>query len=424
MMPFQIVTVWIRGLLSILFLSLGPYLIYQWYRHAHVMQERTPVGETRSAGSTTFPAAQAAPVRQYDRVFAPDWGLNRQTALLAAGVLMFLWAIPKGKALNIRRLMRRPGPDEPHSLRTGEVRRITRPDGSELRVEMYGPADAPPVVLTHGWGLDSDEWYYVKQSMHDFRLIVWDLPGLGLSKEPDNHDFSLENLARDLDAVITSAAGDRPVVLVGHSIGGMISLTHCKIFPEAMGPRVSGLVLVNTTYTNPLHTMSMAGLKTALQKPLVEPLLHLTIWLAPLVRVMNWLSYQNGSAHSSTERSGFSGRETRGQLDFVAAYTPRTPPAVAARGIFGMLRYDATQVLRTISIPTLIITGDKDTTCKPEASEYMRAEIPGAQLVTLFPAKHEGLLEHHADFSKAVHAFVLSCAKGGIPNQPPSGTPA
>ena len=125
-----------------------------------------------------------------------------------------------------------------------------------------------------------------RRNWPSYRLIVWDLPGLGLSKQPDNHDYSLENLARDLDAVI-ALAGGRPVVLVGHSIGGMISLTHCKLFPQAMGTRVCGLVLVNTTYTNPVRTTSMAGLKTALQKPLFEPLLHLTIGLSPLVRVMN-----------------------------------------------------------------------------------------------------------------------------------------
>jgi pimeloyl-ACP methyl ester carboxylesterase len=205
-------------------------------------------------------------------------------------------------------------------------------------------------------------------------------------------------------------AGGRPAVLVGHSIGGMISLTHAKLFPEAWGTRVCGLVLVHTTYTNPVRTTSMAGLKTALQKPLIEPLLHLTIALSPLVRVMNKLSYWNGSAHRSSEKSGFSGNETRGQLDFVASYTPRTSPAVLARGMFGMLRYDATDVLRTITSPTLVVAGDRDPVCKPEASERMRADIPAAELLTLSPAKHEGLIEHHGPFAEAVRSFVLRCS--------------
>ena len=407
-MPFQILGVWIRGLLSILLLALGPYLLYQWYERAHVVETRAVVAPTTQTSASPGVAQYATVGASGDRVFAPNWGFNGQTGLFVLGLGMLLWALPKGPTLNLRRLMRRPGPDEPHSLRTGETQCLTRPDGSELRVEMYGPPDGPPIVFTHGWGLDSDEWYYAKKELSQYRLIVWDLPGLGFSKQPDNHDYSLENLARDLDAVIT-AAGGRPVVLVGHSIGGMISLSHCKLFPQAMRTRVCGLVLVNTTYTNPMRTTSKAALKTALQKPIFEPLLHLTIWLSPLVRVMNWLSYWNGSAHKSSESSGFSGKETRGQLDFIASYTPRTSPAVGARGMLGMLRYDATDTLRNISVPTLVITGDKDPVCKPEASERMRADIPTAQLVTFSPAKHEGLLEHHEKFSEAVHSFAVKC---------------
>jgi pimeloyl-ACP methyl ester carboxylesterase len=409
-MPFQIVGVWIRGLLSIALLALGPYLLYQWYESAHVLQVR-PVAAPIPTTQAVAPIAGGVTTghQQCDRVFAPNWGFNGQTSLLVLGLGTLLWALPKGPSLSTRRLLRRLGPDEPHSMRTGEVQRLKRPNGSELRVEMYGPPDGTPIVLTHGWSLDSDEWYYAKKDLSNFRLIVWDLPGLGLSKQPDNHDYSLENLAHDLNAVI-ALAGDKPVVLLGHSIGGMISLTHCKLFPQAMGTRVSGLVLVNTTYTNPVRTTRMAALKTALQKPILEPLLHLTIWLSPLVRVMNWLSYWNGSAHSSAESSGFSGHETRGQLDFVASYTPRVSPAVIARGMLGMLRYDATDTLPTITVPTLVITGDRDPVCKPDASEHMRNTIPAAEIVTFSPAKHQGLLEHHSAFSVAIRKFVTRCA--------------
>ena len=98
-------------------------------------------------------------------------------------------------------LMRKRGTDEPRAERGGRVERLKRPDGSELHVEIYGPADGPTIVLTHGWGANATEWYYLKKHLGDrFRLIVWDLPGLGLSKRPDNNDYSLEKMARDLDA--------------------------------------------------------------------------------------------------------------------------------------------------------------------------------------------------------------------------------
>jgi hypothetical protein len=65
-----------------------------------------------------------------------------------------------------------------HSREGATVSRLGRPDGSELRVECYGREDAPPIILTHGWGANSTEWDYLKEELaDDFRLIVWDLPG-------------------------------------------------------------------------------------------------------------------------------------------------------------------------------------------------------------------------------------------------------
>ena len=97
--------------------------------------------------------------------------------------------------------------------------RLRRPDGSELQIEFYGPEDGPPIVLTHGWGLDTREWNYLKRDLSGvFRLIVWDEPGLGKSTRPSNRDYSLENLARALEAVL-GLAGDKPAILLGHSIG-------------------------------------------------------------------------------------------------------------------------------------------------------------------------------------------------------------
>jgi pimeloyl-ACP methyl ester carboxylesterase len=63
------------------------------------------------------------------------------------------------------------------------------------------------------------------------------MPGLGKSQGPRNHDYRLEKMAADLEAVV--ARVDRPVVLVGHSIGGMISLTFCRLFPSIWGARSS-----------------------------------------------------------------------------------------------------------------------------------------------------------------------------------------
>jgi pimeloyl-ACP methyl ester carboxylesterase len=224
-------------------------------------------------------------------------------------------------------------------------------------------------------------------------------------------------MAHDLDAILTFL-GPRPVILVGHSIGGMIMLTLCRLFPATLGRRVRGMVLAHTTYTNPVRTTAKRRLATALQKPVLEPLLHLAIWLSPVLWLLNVLSYLNGSAHRSTARQSFAGTQTRQQVTFVTRCVLHTSPAVLARGMLGMLRYDATATLPSIAIPVLVVAGDQDTTTLPDASTFMQAAIPDAALTTLAPAKHQGLLEHHTQFAQRVAAFCDACLRPGEGEEP------
>jgi pimeloyl-ACP methyl ester carboxylesterase len=402
MIPSSIIRIWFLGLFSWVLLGVGIYLGHEWYRRAWSYDYNLQ--------------------RSY---FDPHIGYNHETLLLVVAVALLFWVLLGGvigRGIFCLFMMTKSsgsGASLPkHSREGATVFRLGRPDGSKLRVESYGREDAPPIVLTHGWGANSTEWDYLKKELSDdFRLIVWDLPGLGLSTRPTNRDYSMENLSRDLEAVL-GFAGDRPVVLLGHSIGGMITLTFCRLFPQALGTRVKGIALVQTTYTNPVRTTNMAGLLTALERPVIVPLLLLTIWLSPLLWLSNLMSYLNGSALLSTKSSGFSGTETSEELDFVARFQLQASPAVMARGMLGMLRYDATATLKAINVPALVLAGDRDPVCKPEASERMQRDIPDAQLAELAPAKHMGLIEHHTIFAEKVSKFCALCLRSVSPSPP------
>ncbi len=251
-MPHNFLFVWLVQLLSVGILGGGSYILYRWYE-----------------------------------------GVLVGTSYLIAGLVMVLWTF--GGHLFSLPLLRRPGNDEPKFMRSNTVKRLQRPDGSVLQVEFFGPEDGQPIILSHGWGPNSTIWYYAKRQLSDrFRIIVWDLPGLGKSTKPHNNDHSVEKYARDLEAVV-SIAGNKPVILLGHSMGGMINLTFCRLFPEQLGTRVAGLILVDTTYTNPVKTCILSSLVRKLQKPLLEPVLYLTTLLWPLAWLMTWLSYLNGA---------------------------------------------------------------------------------------------------------------------------------
>ncbi|MBH8565485.1 alpha/beta hydrolase [Nostoc sp. CENA67] len=361
-MPHNFLLVWLAQLLSVGVLGTGIYLIYEWY-------ERELVG----------------------------------TAYLVGGLVMVLWTFA-GRFISLP-LLRRPGVEEPKFMRSKTVKRLSQPDGSVLQVEFFGPSDAQPIIMSHGWGPNSTVWYYAKRQLSDrFRVIVWDLPGLGKSSRPKNNDYSLEKYARDLEAVI-SIAGDKPVILLGHSMGGMINLTFCRLFPEQLRRRVASLILVDTTYTNPVKTCIFSSWVRKLQKPLLEPLLYLTILLSPILWLMTWLSYFNGLLYISVELSGFTGTETRGQLNFASLLSALGSPGVLARGTLAMFKFDETQTLAKINVPVLVVSGASDIATKPVASDRMVAELPHAQKVTIKPGGHMALMEQNHQFAEAVNAF-------------------
>ncbi|WP_292748189.1 alpha/beta hydrolase [Nostoc sp. NMS4] len=379
-MPHNFLLIWLVQLLSIAVIGGGSYILYEWY-------EGELVG----------------------------------TFYLVAGLVMVLWTFG-GRFISLP-LLRRPGADEPKFMRSKTVQRLPRPDGSVLQVEFFGPEDGQPIILSHGWGPNSTVWYYAKRQLSDrFRVIVWDLPGLGKSSKPKNNDHSIEKYARDLEAVVAlvtasakgSIAGDKPVILVGHSMGGMINLTFCRLFPEQLGSRVAGLILVDTTYTNPVKTCIFSNLVRKLQKPLLEPVLYLTIVLWPIFWLMTWLSYFNGSLYITVELSGFTGAETRGQLSFAGLLSALGSPGVLARGTLAMFNFDETDTLATINVPVLVVCGDSDIATKPVASDRMRAELPNSQRVTINPGGHMALMEQNQQFAEAVSAFCAGCSNSSV----------
>ena len=147
------------------------------------------------------------------------------------------------------------------------------------------------------------------------------------------------------------------------------------------------------------------------------------IWLSPIVRVLNWLSYLNGSAHRSTERDSFSGGETRSQLDFITRSYCKAPPDVVGRGMLAMFRYDATTTLSRFSIPTLVVAGEKDSTCTLEANRYMADAIPGARLSVLRSMKHCGLYEQHEQFHEIVVEFLAEQVPADRQTNRPQASP-
>jgi pimeloyl-ACP methyl ester carboxylesterase len=325
------------------------------------------------------------------------------TIWIASGIGMLVWSL-LGRQIVLALYPH--GNDEPRAIHGASTKKINGADGSKLHIEFDGPPDKPVIVLTHGWALDSTAWYYIRKELaKDYRLVLWDLPGLGLSSQPADGRYTVARLAEDLRCVIAEA-GNKPVTLVGHSIGGMMMFTLVRLHPDLFRSRVNGLVLMDTTHTWPLNTVMAGGLLRLLRWPIIEPLLLLTIVLSPLIWLTNLQSYLNGTSHIVNRITSLSHAVTRGQLEFASRYNIKDKPSVIAKGLRAVLRWDESKTPASIPVPVRVITGDADRLTKPEAGIEISRLASVADFVKITPAGHNGLLEEGKQYSDAIAEFV------------------
>lgn len=329
-------------------------------------------------------------------------GIVISTVVLSTAIAMLAVAL-FGRSIVL--IFHRRGADDPSWERDTKTMDVQRPDGTVLHVEMSGASSGPPIILVHGWGVDNRAFYYTKRRLAtQCQVIAWDLRGLGKSSRARNNDYSLDAMADDLAAVVDLASA--PVTILGHSIGGMIAQTFARRHTNRLGSDVKCLILVGTTYTDPTRTTAGSTLLHALKRPLLTPLMYLTIALWPLIWAMNWLSYFNGSQLIATALTGFTGKETRAQLDFASRFFAKARPSVLARGMLAMFNFDETSSIGNIPIPVSVIPSGRDIVLLPRASHYLARIIPNATLRELADAKHMGLVERHTTFNDLVMSAV------------------
>jgi pimeloyl-ACP methyl ester carboxylesterase len=376
------------SLVSLVLLGVCAYLLWSWYQGDLV----------RDADGVVYRVRE-------------DWRLWVGLGLVAWSFLGKLIVTP---------LLARPDKAARSKPIRGEGVMVAGASGAQLYVESLGPATGPAVVLTHGWGLDSTIWNYAKRDLAGHRLILWDLPGLGRSKLAKGKALTLDDFASDLGTVI-ELAGDQPVILIGHSIGGMTIQTFARDNPALFARRIAGVVLFNTSYTNPLRTMILPGLMTTLRWPVIEPMMRLAIWLQPLAWLSAWQSYLSGSAHMAN-RLGFGRFVTRSQLEHTTLLSTRNPPGVQAKGNLAMFRWDVSQTLPLITKPMLVLGGDVDLVTKLEASRHIAGAVPSAALQVVEGVNHMGFLERADVYNQAVAEFVARLRSQDLGGRRPIAT--
>lgn len=151
-------------------------------------------------------------------------------------------------------------------------------DGVLLHVEVDEAPDADvTVVFSHGFTAELGEFLLQREALRGrARVVLYDQRGHGRSERTHYEHATIDQLGRDLQAVLDATCPTGPVVLVGHSMGGMTLMSWARQFPGEVGNRVVGAFLLATS-AGDLVTGGPLGAAVRLMTRL--RLLGLWLWL-------------------------------------------------------------------------------------------------------------------------------------------------
>ncbi|NML50411.1 alpha/beta hydrolase [Streptomyces sp. R302] len=303
----------------------------------------------------------------------------------------------------------------PYGTLRGTPGRALADDGTILAYETDEVPDPPvTVVFSHGFCLNQDSWHYQRAALRGrVRAVFWDQRGHGRSERGDGGPVGIDLLGRDLKAVIDAAAPEGPLVLVGHSMGGMTVMALAEQYPELVRDRVVGVAFVGTSpgrleevsYGLPLVGVNavrrvLPGVLRALgsQAELVEKGRRATADLfAGLVK-----RYSFASKDVDPAVVRFAERMIESvPVDVVAEFYPA----------FGA--HDKLAALAAFrGLPALALVGDQDLVTPAAHTEAIVEALPGAEPVVVPDAGHLVMLERPEAVTGALAGLLARAGEG------------
>ncbi|MCQ1537590.1 alpha/beta hydrolase [Methanocalculus taiwanensis] len=261
---------------------------------------------------------------------------------------------------------------------------IMMPDGISLRYAVHG--DGSTIVFVLGYGMTLDEWpsRLVSHLARSHRVILYNHRGVSGERNPAI-EFTIPQAARDLHEIITQLSGgerereereeeekeddgkqERPVHLVGYSMGGMIALEYAILYPDS----VDRLVLLNADCGGVLRVPAEEWVTEEMAKELSTP----EAFLERAGRILLTESYRC---------------EHPDPLTWFVDYGEVADPHAVKEQFDAMALWEGVcPELHTIRSKTLIITGDQDIVIPPENAKILAAAIPDATLHILKGQAH------------------------------------
>lgn len=255
-------------------------------------------------------------------------------------------------------------------------------DGKQVFYTLYG--NGAPVMLVHGFGEDDSIWrHQISALQNDFRLIVPQLPGTAASERLGV--TTMESLAASLLQIL-EAEGVAQVVMIGHSMGGYITLA----FAEAFADRLIGFGLFHST------AFADSEEKKANRRKGIE-----------------FIQEHGGAGFLRTITPNLFSEMTRNNRPELVKATVDAIPTYSDASLIAyynamLQRPDRTAVLRQATVPVFFMIGQHDQAA-PYADTIQQAAMPEtAQVTVLSDVGHLGMLEDTDASNQALREFLAS----------------
>ncbi|UNO41378.1 alpha/beta hydrolase [Streptomyces sp. MST-110588] len=284
----------------------------------------------------------------------------------------------------------------------------------------------PTVVFCHGYCLNQDAWHFQRAALRGtVRSVHWDQRSHGRSDRghgqiEGTEAISIDLLGRDLKAVLDAAVPEGPIVLVGHSMGGMTVMALADQFPRYVAERVVGVALIGTSAgrlsevafglpslgVKAFHRFAPGLLKAlGAQSELVERGRRATADLfAGLVK-----RYSFGTPKEVDP----------GVARFAERMIESTPIDVVAEFFPAFAVHDKTEALAAYdAVAALVLAGDGDLITPPEHSQAIADLLPAAEQVCVPGAGHLVMLERPDVVNDRLLAFVDRAVRAARDRRP------
>ncbi|KRF23509.1 alpha/beta fold hydrolase [Phycicoccus sp. Soil803] len=275
---------------------------------------------------------------------------------------------------------------------------VATDDGTLLRVQEHaGAKDRPTVVLAHGWTLTRESWLPVVGPLvaAGVRVVTYDQRGHGESS-PLRGAASVRMLGDDLAAVLDVVAPHGPVVLGGHSMGGMTVMAYAGLHTDDFRSRVGGVVLVSTSaddLANRLGAVEAKAMALAARLPRI-----------PAGRFVT----RNGQ-----RRLLFGVDPDPAHVQLTRDMVARTSLPTMGRFFGALGEHDESEALEALrGIPTLVLVGDRDKLTPPRHAHRLGELVPHAELRELPGRGHMLMYEATDEVVDAVQSVLDAAVPG------------